>query len=431
MICIDYKIDTFEVKKSLVHCEATLNNKLEVWDYFGRSLMPSIVSVVKGHDPDVVVPTSIDLLGGIKEIVNSGDTVLIKPNIMEPMPPETGAVVDPRIVGELVKLVKSANPKKIIVGENPAYNFKARDAFRVSGIGEMVKKLGAEISYFDEEPYVEVEVPNGRILDSIELPKAVVESDVLINVAKMKTHGLVGATLAIKNLHGLLQWKDKWFLAHKTDIFYKLTDIIKAVKEKLKLSIIDGIVAMEGQGPALGDIIEDMDVMVAGKDIVAVDAVASAIMGFQPLELPMTQVAANQGLGNADLYDIEVKGETIDSVQRHFKRPIISYVSDSPNVVMYIGGVCLACLTRYNFFMPEVDENKTYAVIMGFDPIIPREIKVDEVHIIGNCAIKSANDLMEKFGNAKIVITEGCPPMNEEVFKNRIEERLKFICGEI
>ncbi|MGQ9723274.1 MAG: DUF362 domain-containing protein [Candidatus Jordarchaeum sp.] len=393
--------------------------------------MPSIVSVVKGHDPEKVVPKSVDLLGGVAEIVDSGDTVLIKPNIMEPMPPETAAVVDPKIVEEIVKLVKSANPRKIIVGESPAYNFKARDAFKVSGIGEIVKKLGAEISYFDEEPYVEVDVPNGRILESIELPKTVVESDVLINVAKMKTHGLTGATLAIKNLHGLLQWKDKWFLAHKTDIFYKLADIIKAVKEKLKLSFIDGIVAMEGQGPALGDIIEDMDVVVAGKDIVAVDAVASAVMGFQPLELPMTQVAANQGLGNADLYDIEVKGETIESVQRHFKRPIISYVSDIPNVTLYIGGVCQACLTRYNFFMPEVDENKTYVVIMGCNPIIPRDVEVDEVHVIGECAVKSANDLMEKFGDAKIVMTEGCPPMNEIVFRNRVEERLKFICGEI
>nr|MDO8099350.1 DUF362 domain-containing protein [Candidatus Njordarchaeota archaeon] len=393
--------------------------------------MPSIVSVVKGHDPETVVPRSIDFLGGVDEIIDSGDIVLIKPNIMEPMPPETAAVVDPKIVKELIKLVKSVNPKRIIVGENPAYNFKARDAFRVSGIGEVVRKSGAEISYFDEEPYVEVDVPNGRILDSIELPKTVMESDVVINVAKMKTHGLVGATLAIKNLHGLLQWKDKWFLAHKTDIFYKLPDIIKAIKEKLKLSIIDGIVAMEGQGPALGDIIDDMDVLVASKDIVAADAVASAIMGFQPLELPMTQVAANQGLGIADLFDIEVKGETIESVQRHFKRPITSYVPDTPNVLMYIGGVCLSCLTRYNFFMPEIDEDKTYAVIMGFNPIIPREIKANEVHIIGDCAIRTTSDLMDKFGSAKIVTTEGCPPMNEIVFRNRIEERLKRICGEI
>jgi uncharacterized protein (DUF362 family) len=375
------------------------------------------VAITRAADYDEAekaIRGAVDLLGGIKKFIHRGDAVVIKPNSVGPSPPELPITTHPTVVTALIKLAKEAGARRIIVGDNPGFNLPGKACFEYNGIEDAALEAGAEISYFDEEPYVPIRVPAGIVYDVVELPKPVVDADVLISAAKMKTHVCTVATLCIKNLHGLNSWEDKKKI-HKSDLGQKFVDLAKAIKEKLRLSIIDGIRAMEGQGPVGGSPV-DMGLVIAGDNIVAVDAVACACMGIEPMELPTTQAATYQGLGPGILREIEIRGEKIENVKRSFKRPIVPFASSSPNVTLYLGGACKeGCLLtldpQFNVLEPNWDPKKKYAIVIGVNPIIPyKNLNVDEVWVIGDCAIKS----VEKIGiKPEPIYVDGCPPLND------------------
>jgi hypothetical protein len=170
---------------------------------------------------------------------------------------------------------------------------------------------------------------------------------------------------------------------------------------------------MEGQGPHAGTA-KRMDLIIAGTDPVAVDAVGAAVMGFHPLEPPITQVAARYGLGVADLEKIKVVGEPIEKVKSPFERSFINIVSKYPNVEVYAGGVCPGCAPRIPAVPPVVDPNKKYAIIIGRRPIITGDLDVDEVWAIGKCGIDAAMTLNKHFPKSKNPVLQkipGCPPL--------------------
>jgi len=377
------------------------------------------VAISKAADYDEAekaVREAVKLLGGTKKFVHAGDVVVVKPNSTIYTPPEMPITTHPAVVAAVAKLAKEADAKKVIVGDNPAFNFPARMCFEYNGIEAAAREAGAEVSYFDEEPYVPVKVPGGVIYEVVKLPKPVADADVVISVAKMKTHSCTVATLCIKNLHGLNTWEDKKGI-HKADLGQKFVDIVKAIKGKLRLSVVDGICAMEGQGPS-GGFPVDMGLVLAGDNIVAVDAVASACMGIDPMEVPTTQIATYQGLGPAALHEITVKGENIKEVMRPFKRAILQFASKDPNVTLYLGGACLGgCIhtmePQYDF-IPR-DSNKKYAIIVGMNPIIPhKNLNVDEVWVVGDCAISCVEKMDLEPRPTRVF--EGCPPLLDEFF---------------
>jgi len=377
------------------------------------------VAITKAADYDEAekaVRKAVNLLEGMKKFVHADDVVLVKPNSTIYTPPEMPITTHPSVVAAVVKLAKEAGAKKVIVGDNPAFNFPGRICFEYNGIETAAREAGAEVSYFDEEPYVPVKVPGGVIYEVVELPKPVIDADVVISVAKMKTHSCTVATLCIKNLHGLNTWKDKKGI-HKADLGQKFVDIVKAIKGKLRLSVVDGICAMEGLGPS-GGFPVDLGLILAGDNIVAVDAVASACMGIDPMEVPTTQIATYQGLGPAALHEITVKGENVKEIMRPFKRAILQFASRDPNVTLYLGGACLGgCIhmtePQYDF-IPR-DPNKKYAIIVGMNPIIPRKnLNVDEVWVVGDCAISCVEKM--DFEPRPTRLFPGCPPLLDELF---------------
>jgi uncharacterized protein (DUF362 family) len=376
----------------------------------------SEVAVIKGRDPKRMVGEAISMIGGIEQIVKRSDTVLIKPNICLPLPPEKGDSTDPEIVGSLVKLARDAGASRVIVGESACWGLYTPDNFEISKIAEYAKCAGAELSYFDEEQRVDVEIPNGILFNKVSLPRSVMEADVLINAPKMKNNFITLVTLGIKNLLGLLRPEDRYGLhrgVNGVEVSYVVVDLLKVVHPKL--TVIDGILAMEGLGPHNGDLIE-MDLVVAGKDVVAADAVCSEIMGYQAMEIPTTQIASRQNLGIADLSKIAVKGQAIELVRKYFRRPAFQYISDKPNVTTYFGGVCGGCIYR----IPEtedaigIDPQKRYALVFGRNVRLPKEIDADEIWLIGDCTAPYRN----KYKNT--VFVRGCPPLEWFVHSIRL-----------
>jgi uncharacterized protein (DUF362 family) len=272
----------------------------------------SKVAVVKGERGHEPVFKALDLVD-YKTALAGYSTVLIKVNFITTKTWDTGATTDPVVVEAIIKKLQTL-PIKIYVVESDATMTDADKAFVATEMKAMADRHGVEcLNLRHVKDRVKIEIQNGKVLKSINVPRIVTESAV-ISAAKLKTHGSTKVTLGMKNMFGLLpdKFKGKY---HMMGISSVITDINSAIRPVL--TVIDGFVGMEGMGPVSGSPVK-MDLVIAGKDVVATDATACRIMGFDPKEVAHIRMAYERGLGNVD--DIEVLGETIDSVKRKFIR---------------------------------------------------------------------------------------------------------------
>lgn len=369
------------------------------------------------------VREAVSLAGGLESLVRKGDRVVIKPNIFCPRPAPT--TTDPRVVAALVKLAWEAGAGDVIVAEGRSISTakfrKSHNTTRACaeaiGMTSAVESAGGRMVYLEEDEFVEVEVPGSHVLKKAHTPRTILDADVLINVPVMKIHSLTYITMGIKNFHGLLCDEDKLFGHSYRELPSKLVDYLRV--RKPDLTVIDGIVGQEGDHSEEGIPVE-MDMIIAGKDVVAVDAVASAVIGFDPLEIDTTRIAAEDGLGEADLSKIQVLGETIESVRRPFARPDIALDAKLfPGIKIIAGDYCRSCeyyirrgldkLLDSGFF----DGTRELTIVLGKEPPVPDKIE-GKVLLLGDCCLKS--DSVRKLRDyllldGRLQIMYACPPM--------------------
>ena len=292
----------------------------------GRAEAGTTVAIVKGKDVDRMVAQAVELLGGMGRFVRDGQKVVIKPNLVhQPSVPEHGAlpakrelreefIADIRIVDALARQMLKTAKCTVTVAEGTPNG--ADRMFEYLGYPAMAQKLGLKLVDVDKAPRTAVKL-GGAAYGSYSLPQVTQQADVLVDVAAMKTHSLTGVTLGMKNLFGLLPVPKSQFHGKVNQV---LCDLSRA--RKPDLVIVDGLVAMEGQGP-LGGSPVPMDLLVAGRDVVAVDAVCCAIMGIEPRRIAHLRLAHEQGIGEIDLEKIAVRGLTIAAVRREFKQALV------------------------------------------------------------------------------------------------------------
>lgn len=375
------------------------------------------VSIVKDSNVERRIAKSLELLGGIGKFVSEGDTVFIKPNLVYPAPPPL--TTDSEVIGVLVRLAKEAGAKRVLVGEGGAPvpkskdGFSTRHVFEVTGVREIVESNGGEVVYLDEEDCEEKEVPTGAIYKKIRIPKSVLECNKLIGVPVLKTHYDTDVSLGIKGWHGVIADEDKFWKFHRDDIHQKLVDLARALRPSL--SIIDAGTVMEGSGPFAGDTLK-MNLVVAGADIVAADAVATAIMGFDPVEVDHIRIAGIQALGEVNLNKIEVVGEKIDEVKTVFKEPRTKISGIYENVLAIEGGVCRACRVRTRWALDQLNklgklQRQRWTIIIGVDPYLPDPETVEgKIVVVGDCACFFARSF-RRLPSEKCLFIEGCPPI--------------------
>lgn len=294
--------------------------------------MASKVSIVRcpRYNQDEVldaVTKAVDLLGGISSYVKKGETILLKPNILSAKPPESGVDTHPELVRAVARIVKAAGAM-VIVGDSPGgFYFKdSSSAYEASGIKRVCEEEDIKLVAFDAAENV-----NG-----IPIAKAAREADGIISLPKIKTHNLTIITGAIKNSYGLavgLFKADCHFKAPRAKEF--ATYVVNVFETVLpRLVLMDGITAMEGDGPAAGDL-RDMKLILGGNDCVACDSVFSSLIGIRPLDVEITAEAYRRGLGEADLSKIEIFGEGVDKAkQENFKLPKTSVLIKIPKPVL-------------------------------------------------------------------------------------------------
>ena len=304
------------------------------------------VSIVKIKNGKVraAVEEAIELLGGIEAVTLGKNRIMLKPNLTTD---RLDSATKPEVIKALARLMQQAG-KDVLIGEGSAsangFNVRGGETYRTQnqsiidrmqqhvfdrlGYTKMAKSLGIPLVNLHSGEMVDVEIPDGLAFDKITLQRTLTEIDMLCSVPMMKTHSLATVTLGMKNLMGLYPGTvycavracihDLAADAGSPGIAFETLDMMRA--NKLGLVVVDGSMAMEGNGPTEGDLVR-MNVIIAGTNPLATDMVAAAAMGFDTRTIPTFTCANEIGMQPSSLDQIEIKGESLDAVKRNFARP--------------------------------------------------------------------------------------------------------------
>lgn len=262
---------------------------------------------------NAAVKKGINLLGGIKNFISEDEKVLIKPNFLTAKKPDEAVTTHPSIFSAVIDELRNQNINQLYYGDSPGFG-NSELAAKVCGFSEIADAKNVELLEFNKGK--SVDFPEGYILKKLDVADGVLETDCLISLSKMKTHGMTRLTGAIKNQFGIIYGLNKAsFHSNFPDIldFSKaLIDINRFVKPRLY--IMDGIVAMEGNGPKNGTPV-NMNVLLFSNDPVALDTVFSYLVNIEPSYLPTIQAARELDFGESHLEDIEILGDDLETLR--------------------------------------------------------------------------------------------------------------------
>jgi uncharacterized protein (DUF362 family)/NAD-dependent dihydropyrimidine dehydrogenase PreA subunit len=293
--------------------------------------MNSKVSIVKctSYEPALVFAAAqkaINLIGGISNFIKPASKVLVKPNLLMAKGPEFGITTHPEVVRAVIRILKGINCT-VFLGDGPSvWGNQIEDVDEVyerTGMSRVCQEEDVELVKFDKR----------RMRKNFPLTTWLDDCDYLVSLPKFKTHDLTILTGAVKNLFGLVPGTFKTEL-HKSyfkpDEFSRmLVDIYEEARPALTL--VDGITAMGGDGPATSGKLRNPNVLLAGHDCVALDSIMALIMGIKPNDVLSTKEAAARELGLSRIGDIEVLGEKLeDVVGAPFLLPTTSMAKNIP-----------------------------------------------------------------------------------------------------
>ncbi len=315
----------------------------------------SVVSIAAVQNGRIgrAVEEAIDLLGGIGPVTKGRGRILLKPNLVADSPTCT---TKPQVIESLARLMKGAG-KEVLIGEGSAaaggFNVKGWETFRTKnrdildglqqrvfdelGYSELARSLRVPLVNLHSGTMVDVPVKDAHTFDTLTLHQAAANADLVCSVPMMKTHVLATVTLSMKNLIGLYPgtaygsvrgWvHDRAAEKGSPGVAYEILDMVRA--SRTGLAVIDASSAMQGDGPALGTLL-DMNLIVAGTDPLAADMVATTLMGIDVAEVPTFACAHRAGMRPLSLDEIEIRGRTLQQARRSFVRPhVVSWPSIS------------------------------------------------------------------------------------------------------
>lgn len=284
--------------------------------------MESSVAIVKCKDYDEekvlrALQQAIDLIGGIQTFVKQGSQVLLKPNLLFGRSPEKAVTTHPSILRGIIQIVREAGGVPFI-GDSPSIGGLTRAAEK-AGIKAVADEMKCPLVEFNRP--VPPARGGGKIFRQLEIDQAVFDADVVINLPKWKTHAQMLLTLGVKNLFGCVPGPRKplWHLRageNRKAFAQALLDIYRVVQPSL--TILDGVVGMEGNGPGSGDPIP-LGLILASKDALSIDLIVCDLLGIPRKSIPTNQVAIEEGMGRDS---IEIVGESVEASKiSHFKLP--------------------------------------------------------------------------------------------------------------
>ncbi|MCD5409157.1 MAG: DUF362 domain-containing protein [Methanocellales archaeon] len=277
-----------------------------------------------------------DSLRGVKKALASicasqyfkkDEQILVKPNYVTNDLPSTGVTTDPYVVLGVVEYLRDSGFENIIVAEGGCTDFNTLETFKRVGLTELIhdapdRRSGGVVvpwglQHFklvdlNRDERVNVVIPNATKLKEVNVARTFFECDAIVSVSKLKVHCLATVTLNMKNMMGGILPKN---IIHE-DIHEKIVDLNRLFMPRL--GVIDGIIGCQTHETGCDPV--RSDVIVAGGDIVATDAVGAFLMGISPREVKHLELAAREKMGTNDLKRIQIMGEDIVKLQKQYAR---------------------------------------------------------------------------------------------------------------
>ena len=315
--------------------------------------MPARVSLAKCRDYsdparlEAAIDTLLSGLGDTKELVGRGCSVFLKPNLLTDDEPERAVTTHPEVIRALIRWVRKRGGIPS-VGDSPANVTKTDSVWERTGMLAVCQEESVPLVNLEKAGSQRFEV--GEVSFSVARP--VLETDVLISVPKVKTHMLTVFTGAVKNLYGTIPGFQKSLIHKQYPRPRAFSEVLVSLYAKVKphISIADGIVGMEGEGPSGGEPI-DLGFLGASRDGVALDAVLCSLLGIKQSDVPYFAGLEKAHLGETRLDNIEVVGSTIaELTPDKFKAP-------SPLLGQLIPGPLIRLLKPILWIRPMFDEH--------------------------------------------------------------------------
>lgn len=260
----------------------------------------------------------------VEELLFPGCRVVIKPNLVLRSKPEEGAITHPAVVAAVAAELLERGAGSVTVAESPGGPYTPpllRAIYDAGGYTEFAKTCGFSLNM--DCSYAPLEVPAGKRSKLFDIIQPVLQADVLVDVAKLKTHGMMGLSAAVKNLFGCVPGLMKPELhcrfPDKAAFAEMLVDLCCALKPAL--CVVDGIVGMEGNGPT-GGTPRPVGALAASRDPFAVDVVCAALIRQDPARVPYLRAGMARGVCSEHLEALELWGAPVETLAvRDFVQP--------------------------------------------------------------------------------------------------------------
>ena len=270
----------------------------------------SLVAIIpcKDYKEDNVyssISKGIELIGGIDSLIKKDEKILVKPNLLSGSDPDKAITTNPAVFEAVLRYLRENEYENISYGDSPGGVYNMDEVVTKAKLKDKALKYNVALGDFDN--FQMVNNPSGNVAKKFALCKGIIDADAIISISKMKTHALENITGAIKNQYGCI-YSNKKSLGHakypNSYVFAKmLVDLNLFLKPRL--FIMDGIIAMEGNGPASGDPIP-MKVLLISKDPVALDSVFARLVDLNPEYVPTNIYGEKYGLGNMNFNNIDI-----------------------------------------------------------------------------------------------------------------------------
>ena len=276
------------------------------------------------------VKRGIDLLGGMSQFARSGEKIVIKPNVLRGNDPAKCVTTHPLVFKAVGKLLQTAGAR-VSYGDSPSFG-SSESNLEKAQLKQVGDAMGFALADFDQGR--EVSHKTAMLNKKFVFANGVLDADGLVSLPKLKTHGLTRFTGAVKNQFGCIPGILKGQFHVKMGDPYRFAAMLVDINTFIRprLYVMDGITAMEGNGPASGKP-RQVNALLFSADPIAMDAVACKMINLNPEFVPTSRPGETAGLGTYHYENIEVVGDNLDSfVVKDFqavRKPPVSNVNNN------------------------------------------------------------------------------------------------------
>ncbi len=277
-----------------------------------------VVLNIEEYDLDLIykrIKWGINELGGIETFIPKNQKVLVNPNVLVGVDPKLAVTTHPVVFEAVIKILVENN-YNLIYGDSPGYGNPDK-VVEKAGLKAVGDKYNIPLADFRNG--VTVHFPEGIISKQFKIANAVLETDAIVNIAKMKSHALQRITGATKNPFGCVVGHNKALMHGRFSNAYNFAEMLIDLNKYLKvnLHILDGVIAMEGNGPRNGTPTK-MNVIMISKDPIAIDTLFCKLINLNHIIIPVITYGQKYGLGSYE--DIEIIGDAIEPlINTNFK----------------------------------------------------------------------------------------------------------------